>query len=146
MEPISMFDTCPHCNGSGMIDFLVKSSRKNDPKTSKQAGKTYAADARRFSTKSNQAKLLKLLNNNPMTAQEAALKVLGSTTHISSLEACRRRVSDLSKAGYVTDSGEKRKNLGSPDESIVWEITSAGKTAINNLISTGWATVVTSNR
>jgi hypothetical protein len=74
-----------------------------------------------------------------MTAQEAALEVLGTHYSISSVEACRRRVSDLKQAGFVIDLGDRRKNSGSPDESIVWHATLMGVFALEELRDTGWS-------
>ena len=46
-------------------------------------------------------------------------------------------VSDLRAAGYLMDSGRRRKNVGTEDESIVWTITDAGRQALDNLDAGG---------
>jgi len=58
---------------------------------------------------------------------------------VSTVEGCRRRVSDLHAAGFIVDSGERRTNPGSSDEAIVWEITPAGLRALDYLGATGWS-------
>jgi hypothetical protein len=75
-----------------------------------------------------------------MTAQEAALKVLEQGAPISAVDACRRRMSDLKQVGFVLDSGERRHNKGSLDESVVWQITAAGVSALRLIDQTGWST------
>lgn len=134
---------CPTCNGSGTVAQLAPASRNSDPETSRAAGKRHETDPRRFSAKSSSARLLAALNEYPMTAQEAALRVIRNagkdTRRVSTVEACRRRVSDLKRAGYVIDSGERRHNEGSPDESVVWKVTLAGVFALEALNDTGWS-------
>jgi hypothetical protein len=48
-------------------------------------------------------------------------------------------MSDLRAVGYICDSGRRRKNPGSDDLAIVWEITEAGSRAKARLIATGWS-------
>jgi len=96
-------------------------------------------DVRRFSSRSRQAKLLNLFLGKSWTAQRCALAVVGINAPISALEGCRRRISDLVAAGYITDSGQREKNSGSNDESILWTITLAGMQAIKHLDRTGWS-------
>jgi hypothetical protein len=130
---------CPHCNGRGTLYGEARTSRTTDTDTAQNAGKRHATDVRRFSSRSRQAKLLEAISRKPMTAQEAALEVLGTHYSISSVEACRRRVSDLKQAGFVIDLGDRRKNSGSPDESIVWHATLMGVFALEELRDTGWS-------
>jgi hypothetical protein len=136
---MSLFATCPACSGSGLIDTVSHNSRTADPQTSVKAGQRHSGDVHRFSAKSRQAKLLRALVSEPMTAQEAALKVLEGGAPISAVESCRRRVSDLKQAGFVLDSGERRHNEGSPDESVVWKVTLAGVFALEWINETGWS-------
>jgi hypothetical protein len=130
---------CPTCDGSGWADAQSHNSRTTDPDTAQAAGRRHSGDVRRFSAKSRQAKLLRALVSEPMTAQEAALKVLEGGAPISAVESCRRRVSDLKQAGFVLDSGERRHNQGSPDESVVWKATLAGVFALEWINETGWS-------
>ena len=116
-------------------------ARPSDPGTSDAAAsRKSTTDVGRFSARSQQARLLGSIAERPRTAQGAAISLDGnSTTYVSRLEGARRRVSDLLRAGYVADSGRRRKNPGSPDESIVWEITPAGRIALVNLEADGWS-------
>jgi hypothetical protein len=136
---MSLFATCPACSGSGLIDTVSHNSRTDDPQTAVKAGQRHSGDVRRFSAKSRQAKLLRALVSEPMTAQEAALRVLEPNAPISAVESCRRRVSDLKQAGFVMDSGQRRHNHGSPDESVVWKATLGGVFALEWLQETGWS-------
>jgi len=114
-------------------------ARPTDPETSHQASKTMH-DVAKFSLRSRQAKLLDAFYmSGPMTDQQAALKVVGDFTPVSSLEGCRRRMSDLRAAGLLMDTGERAHNEGSNDESIVWQLTLAGHRALDNLKRTGWS-------
>ena len=136
---MSLFVSCPTCSGSGLIDTVSHNSRSTDPETSRKAGERHSGDVRRFSARSRQAHLLRALVSRPMTAQEAALEVLEPGAPISAIEACRRRVSDLKQAGFVLDSGERRRNEGSPDESVVWRATLSGVFALEWIDETGWS-------
>jgi hypothetical protein len=40
---------------------------------------------------------------------------------------------------YLYDTGRRRRNPGSDDESIVWSITVEGKRALLRLEETGWS-------
>ena len=131
---------CPTCQGHGIISATAATSRTTDPTTSTEAGRHHEEDVRRFSRKSRQAKMLDCLHGRAMTAQEAAVCVIGADAPISALEGCRRRVSDLLRAGFIEDSGARRQNPGSPDESIVWCVTDAGHTALTLIRLTGWST------
>lgn len=128
--------TCPTCDGSGTV--ITASSRLSDPDTSKAAGRRHETDPSRFSAGSSKARLLRALVERPMTAQEAALVVVGGKAGTSSIEGCRRRVSDLKRAGFVIDSGDRRCNDGSPDESTVWSASLMGVFALDALERTGW--------
>lgn len=113
-------------------------ARPSDPETSHGAGPR-VQDVGRFSVKSRQAKLLTLFNMRPLTDQQATVMLLGSHAAPSAFDGCRRRCSDLRAARYLTDSGKRRKNPGSDDDSIVWEITLAGQHALETIDSTGWS-------
>lgn len=87
MQP-SMFDDypaqwvtsrpCHCCHGTGWItssDPIPSApARPTDPDTSHEAGRK-VEDVRRFSDRSQRAKLLRLLATDPMTAQAAALVI-----------------------------------------------------------------------
>jgi hypothetical protein len=141
----TLFRPCPCCNGSGVIsnyDEPIPSApaRPTDPDTSHAAAdRHYVADIRRFSARSRQAQLLAAVAARPMTAQEAAIKVLGLHGSISRLEGCRRRMSDLVAAGMIVDSTYRRPNIGSPDPAIVWEITDYGRRVLQHLDVDGWS-------
>jgi hypothetical protein len=113
-------------------------ARVTDPETSHEAGPR-SADLSRFSAHSRQAKLLMVIASQNLTDQQAALRVMGSSATPSRLEGCRRRMSDLRAAGYISDTGLRRHNVGSDDESIVWRLTLAGEKALANLANTGWS-------
>lgn len=113
-------------------------ARNTDPATSHAAAKT-EAEVGRFSKKSRQAKLLTLFGALDMTDQGATIALVGLNASPSAFDGCRRRCSDLRAAGYLADSGQRRKNKGSDDESIVWRITYEGKSALDNLTRTGWS-------
>jgi hypothetical protein len=136
--------TCPTCGGSGtVIDVPVASApaRPTDPDTSHTAQeRNRSGDVARFSTRSRQARLLTMFGSyDDLTDYEAACLVLGDTEYHTRLEGCRRRCSDLRVAGFLTDSGKRRTNPGSPDEAIVWVITPGGREALYNLQRTGWS-------
>jgi len=113
-------------------------ARHTDPATSHAAGPR-SGDVRRFSARSRQAKLLNLFLGKQWTAQRCAIAVVGIDAPISALEGCRRRISDLVAAGFIADSGQREKNSGSHDDSILWQITLSGMQAIKNLDRTGWS-------
>jgi len=124
---------CPTCG------HVARTSRATDLDTARAAGRHYDTDARRFSTTSRQARLLRAIKRKPLTALGAAVAVLGKDAPPTSLEAARRRVSDLRHAGFVTDSGLRARNFNSPDEAIRWKITEEGEVALRLLKSTGWS-------
>jgi len=113
-------------------------ARATDPETSHLAGPR-SLDVSRFSARSRQAKLLAVFAGDPMTDQQAAVRVVGAYANPSAFDGCRRRCSDLRAAGYLADTGLRRKNVGSDDESIVWRITHAGAVALANLERFGWS-------
>lgn len=113
-------------------------ARGTDPETSHMAAKR-SQDVGRFSSKSRQAKLLDLFQMRDLTDQQATIHLVGSHAAPSAFDGCRRRCSDLRAAGLLMDSGRRRKNAGSDDDSIIWTITLAGKRAIESLNETGWS-------
>lgn len=113
-------------------------ARWTDPATSHAAAKR-EQDVGRFSTKSRQAKLLALFNMRDLTDQQATVHLVGSHAAPSAFDGCRRRCSDLRAAGYLFDTGRRRKNPGSDDDSIVWGISAAGQRALESLDQTGWS-------
>lgn len=132
---------CWCCKGSGWISSAdpipSAPARPSDPETSHQASEA-EPDLRRFSARSRQARLLQHLASSPDTAQAAAIAILGDQA-ISSIEGCRRRVSDLRAAGYLIDTTERRVNPGSGDLSIVWRASDEGLEALQRLDQTGWS-------
>ena len=134
--------TCPVCRGTGKVNYEEVAShtfRSYDPETSVAAGKRHEhQDVGRFSARSQKASLLiKFDQGVRMTAQEIAVAVTGQS-EVSIIEGCRRRCSDLFAAGYIKDTGERRANAGSPADSIVWEISGLGQSALAHLLETGW--------
>ena len=113
-------------------------ARNADPETSHLAAKR-DPDVRRFSAKSRQAKLLALFDMRDLTDQGATIHLVGSQAPPSAFDGCRRRCSDLRAAGYIADTGRKKKNTASDDLSIIWRITEAGKRALRSLEETGWS-------
>jgi len=115
-------------------------ARPTDPETSHaSAARVAVKDVGRFSAKSRQAKLLLQFDIKPLTDFEATCRVLPADGYHTRLEGCRRRCSDLRAAGYLEDSGAKRRNPGSPDDAIVWQITETGRAALKRLLETGWS-------
>lgn len=141
--PTPVTTTCPCCHGRGIVtlDGPIPSApaRDSDPATSHAAAET-EPDVRRFSARSRQAALLECIAALPRTAQRAATLVVGETAPVSRIEGCRRRMSDLVRAGLIADSGERQVNPGSDEASIVWRITDAGTEALARLLGTGWST------
>lgn len=113
-------------------------ARRGDPETSHLASKD-EPDLSRFSERSRQAKLLRIFAADPRTDQGATILLVGTNAAPSAFDGCRRRCSDLRAAGYLSDTGMRRKNMGSDDESIVWQVTIAGHAALENLDETGWS-------
>jgi hypothetical protein len=113
-------------------------ARPTDPQTSHAAGPR-AQDVGRFSTASRQAKLLQQFAMHPLTDQQATIAIIGSHAAPSAFDGCRRRCSDLRAANYLYDTGKRRKNAGSDDDSVVWGITLAGQQALENLDLNGWS-------
>lgn len=121
-------------------------SRTSDPATSHASGeRKRTRDVRRFSPGSISGRLLDHFWHAPATAQYAAeactvVPFAQGLVRAMRVESARKRVSDLQRAGYIEDSGVRRKNDGSPDESIVWSITTAGIHAHVLMERTGWST------
>ena len=113
-------------------------ARPTDPETSHMAAKR-SQDVGRFSFESRQAKLLYAFSASDLTDQQAANRVVGANAAISAHEGCRRRCSDLRAARYIHDTGGRRRNPGSDDESVVWGLTDAGRQALIRLDETGWS-------
>lgn len=113
-------------------------ARPSDPETSHLASKR-EHDVGRFSTNSRQSKLLYVMSTRDCTDQEATTRIVGSTAPPSAFEGCRRRMSDLRAVNYIVDSGVRRKNPGSDDDSIVWTLSDAGREALIRLDDTGWS-------
>lgn len=113
-------------------------ARNTDPETSHAAAKT-ERDVGRFSAHSRQAKLLRVFAGQPLTDQQAAVRVVGAHAMPSAFDGCRRRCSDLRAAGYLADTGRRKHNTGSGDESIVWQITIAGQHALTHIDHYGWS-------
>jgi len=130
---------CPHCSGHGVIPVAEATSRTSDPSTSREAGDRQTGDPRRFRATSRQARVLESLFLEPQTAQEVAISVVGLNAPISALEGTRRRVSSLKRIGLIEESGLERTNPGSPTPSAVYELTTAGLTALATLRETGWS-------
>ena len=124
-------------------------ARADDPETSHAAAARVASkDVGRFSSKTRQAKLLiefDAVAPGGLTHFEAMRRVMSPNEFHPRLEGCRRRCSDLKAAGFIEahlgidGKPEKRRNPGSPDDSIIWFITEAGRTAIARLLATGWS-------
>lgn len=151
-QPLTLFDlehtpapvaeiTCPRCHGHGIIRLAQPipsaPARDTDPTTSHDASED-EPDVRRFRDGSRVSMLLRRFAVADMTAVEAALQVVPETP-VSAFEGTRRRVSDLVAAGYVVDSGARRCNPGSDEQSIVWQVTVFGRLALDCLDRTGWS-------
>jgi len=81
--------------------------------------------------------LLWIIAQQPMTAQEAAITLLGKAS-VSQIESARRRISDLRKLGLISDMDDYGKNEGG-GEALIWEVTKQGLYAIELLQTTGWS-------
>lgn len=130
---------CPHCEGRGRIPVSEATARSEDGPTARLAGGRQTGDSRRFRATSRQAAILRSLAEEPQTAQEVAIAVLGLHAPISALEGARRRVSSLKRIGLIHETGEERVNPGSPTPSLVWAVTDRGRRAIDLLEATGWS-------
>lgn len=148
-DPPTLYGRCPCCEGRGYValtddvtDLPIPSApaRTEHPDTAHAAAARVAVvDIRRFSAKSRQAQLLAAIADSPMTAQEAAIRVMGLYGPISRLEGCRRRMSDLVASGMIVDSMQRRANIGSPDLAIVYEVTEYGLECLARLNRDGWS-------
>ena len=112
-------------------------ARGTDPETS-HAAAIADTNIARFSANSRSGKLLAAFHERQMTDHEATVQVIGIHQTPARWDGCRRRCSDLRAAGYLTDSGYRRKNPGSSDDSIVWKLTYVGQCAFGNMQATGW--------
>lgn len=133
-----LFMCCPRCNGSGLVENTAipgVTARWGDPDTS-QAARKDSRDIRVYRVTSVKARALRALFEAADTAQGAAIRVIGDGP-VSAIEGCRRRVNELAAAGHVRDSGRRRVNPGSRDESIVWEVTAEGRAVLSHLDETG---------
>ena len=129
---------CPTCSGTGYV-FDAPLARSADPQTSQNAAaRKSEGDKGRFSRNTHKGRLLELFMTDDATALEAAVDVVGIDASPSVLDGCRRRVSDLVEVGFLKDSNVRRRNAGSPDESVVWTITQLGQWAWRNLEEFGW--------
>lgn len=113
-------------------------ARWGDPETSHMAAKRLP-DVGRFSDRALASKLLFQFSIEPKTDQQATMAIVGAHCAPSAFEGCRRRCSDLRGAYYLYDTGKRRKNLSSDDESIVWGLSESGRVALVNLETTGWS-------
>lgn len=116
-------------------------SRFGDQHTSTAAGATHDSnDVARYSFESRAGMLLAvIIDNEGLTAHEATDRILADGVSPSAFEGCRRRVSDLLRAGHIEDSGITRINPGSDRDAIVWTATSAGRDAYRSMLETGWS-------
>ncbi len=108
-------------------------ARLTDPETSQASAERYSAPLRMVRVKTAKHRMLYAFSLQALTAVEAALMsacFAGREGNIMSVETHRKRAAELHAAGYIEDTGLRRKNLGSPDESIVWQITPAGRAAL----------------
>lgn len=114
-------------------------ARNTDPETSHLAAKA-ERDVGRFSFKSRQARLLRAFATaGPLTDQGATIRVVGAAAPPSAWDGCRRRCSDLRAAGYLSDTGKRKRNQGSSEDAIVWQITMGGLAALDSLDESGWS-------
>lgn len=143
--PLPETTICDHCQGRGIVPYRPKASapaRNTDPHTSQDAAdRLCTTDVSRFSARSRQARLLEAFRRDDLTDQEATEVVLRGETDVgrSAFDGCRRRCSDLRAAEFLADSGARRKNPGSPDDAVVWTITTRGIVACRQLEATGWS-------
>lgn len=134
-----------------MLGAAVPSPTNRGPQTAVAAGsRRRSVDLARFSSSSLPGRLLYEFYlaatsvtqvaafSHGLTAFEAAREVLGHHAPVTRFEGCRRRVSDLLKVGYIADSGERRPNPGTADESVVWRITPLGDSAFEAMTEHGW--------
>jgi hypothetical protein len=94
-------------------------------------------DVRLFKAGTRKAELLAVIaERGPMTGQAAAIAVVG-TEPVSRWIGRHRQVSDLVRAGFITDNGERHINPGSNVFSIAWEVTGRGLEALDYLDKIG---------
>lgn len=116
-------------------------ARLDDRSTSQRAAMRYQRrDVARFRFGSIMGQVLAEFYWGRFTALEAARHAVGyPACSPHQVETARKRVSDLVRAGYLADSGERRQNEGSPDEATVWALTSKGRQALIRLTHDGWS-------
>lgn len=123
-------------------------ARHDDPDTSQASADRYTtADIARFKKTSVKAELLKVFLQGDFTAWRAAGHLVTKVKGIprdapawhARVETARKRISELHRAGYITPNGEHDHNPGSPDDSMVYTITSNGLDALRKLENTGWS-------
>lgn len=119
---------CPTCSGTGRV--ATSHARTTDPETSQQAASRQEADPRILRIGTKKADVLESFLSSPRTALLAAMWVHRNDDTIANIEGTRKRVSDLVRAGYLEDSGERDENPGAGTPSIVWKITKAGLRAL----------------
>jgi hypothetical protein len=115
-------------------------ARNQDPLTSHLAAQRVGSrDIRRFKVGSNSAKLLAEFAHGEKTDFQATRAVVGAIDSPIIFEGCRKRCSDLRRAGMIEDTGVKVHNPGMPDLCIISRITLAGRIALSNLQEKGWS-------
>lgn len=138
----ALHDTHPEAF-RGLLPVASFPARAGDPETSDAAASRHSTtDVGRFRTDSTKARLLGAFAERPRTAYIAATVVtphdgLDARAWATRAETARKRVSELTAVGFIKDSGQRRKNPGSPDPSIVWQITEAGQDALRRIELTG---------
>lgn len=114
-------------------------ARKDDPETSKKSGaRIKKANPKRFAKGTKKAINLAEYPEGDWTDTEVAIRVEPNGGH-PSFEGTRRRCSDLRAIGFIEDTGERRKNKGSSDDSMVCKITEKGVAALKCLQETGFS-------
>ena len=73
-----------------------------------------------------------------MTAQQAAITLLGEKAKVSQIESARRRISDLRKLRLIDDMDAYGQN-DCGGEALIWEVTKEGLYTIELLQTTGWS-------
>lgn len=141
--PAPTYRRCPCCNGAGIVldlDEPIPSApaRPTDPDTAHDAAAAHQdTDVRLFKAGTRKAQLLQVIAElGPITGQNAAKAAVG-TVPVSRWIGAHRRVSDLVKAGFIADSGQRHYNDGSNVESIAWEVTGRGYEALDYLDKIG---------
>ena len=98
-------------------------ARNEDPGTSHlAAARVGTSDIRRFRAGSNSAKLLEEFSKGEKTDFMATKAIISHASPVI-FEGCRKRCSDLRRAGMIADTGKRVHNPGLPDLCIVSQIT-----------------------